>query len=319
VGIARVVQEGRRRNVKAIETPWPVRSYADDQGREFRYVLARHPRASGLVVHFSAFFGDWGDARPYRAQFGGYFHRLKMLGLEAAHNWLFLCDAYGAAKNGTYYTGERGDFFVERAMQHIISSTVAELRVTPESTVMAGSSMGATAALKFGLLLPSRGIVAVAPHIDLDVCAERQNRWREVAFICPDGDPVSTSNRPLTRQVSLLVQTWETARPLPRLFVQSCKDDAGVHEEQVLPLVHRWRERGGVVDLDERLSGGHTSHWATKALLMDAFDRILLDEPIPLHAYQTDPAFAERPTRPPLSHKVRRFASLTRKRFRGGH
>ena len=58
-------------------------------------------------MHFSAFFGKWGDAKPYRDRFRGYFHRLKMLGTDPAHDWLFLCDAYGAHDNGTYYTARR--------------------------------------------------------------------------------------------------------------------------------------------------------------------------------------------------------------------
>ena len=35
-------------------------------------------------------------------------------------NWLFLCDSHGVNGNGTYYLGERGDRYVERAMHAVI-------------------------------------------------------------------------------------------------------------------------------------------------------------------------------------------------------
>ena len=57
-----------------------VREHQDDEGRIFRYVAVKHPGARGLVVHFSAFFGEWGDAPQHRKIFQGHFHRLRMLG-----------------------------------------------------------------------------------------------------------------------------------------------------------------------------------------------------------------------------------------------
>ena len=173
----------------------PVRTYTDPDGRPFDYVHLTHEGSHGLGVHFSAFFGKWGDAKPYRDRFRGYFHRLKMLGTDPAHDWLFLCDAYGAHDNGTYYTGEKGDFYVERAMLAILEQVTTEHGYEPADTVMLGSSMGATAALKFGLMLDSAGILAVSPHIDLDVCALRQDRQDEVGFIVPSGD-VGRSRQP---------------------------------------------------------------------------------------------------------------------------
>jgi hypothetical protein len=152
-----------------------------------------------------------------------------MLGSCTSHNWLFLCDQYGAFDNGTYYTGERGDFFVERATRHIIEKHIAKFDYSPDRTVLVGSSMGATAAIKFGLEMGVAGIVAVSPHIDLDIGAARQNRMREVAFICPDGAPLAEHNHQYTRQIRGCMER-ETVRPLPRLFVQSCADDEGVHD-----------------------------------------------------------------------------------------
>lgn len=295
----------------------PVAIHVDGDGREFGFVHVRHPGATGLAVHFSAFFGAWGDARPYRDQFQGYFHRLKMLGGDPSRNWLFLCDAHGAFDNGTYYTGRAGDLFVERAMTAIIEAHRDEFGYRGQPLVTLGSSMGATAALKFGLDLDADGIVAICPHVDLDVCAARQDRMAEVAWICPDGDPLAPHNHRYTRQIRERLEARPPDRPLPRLFVQSCEDDAGVHDEQVVPLVGRWRARGGDVTTDFRPSGGHTSDWATRAVLLDAVACLAEDRPVDVVRYRDDPAFAGRLVRPPMSHRLRRAASLARKRVLG--
>ncbi|MBV9413192.1 MAG: Two component regulator three Y domain-containing protein [Acidimicrobiia bacterium] len=291
-----------------------IATFKDDAGRTFNYVPLRYA-AADLAIHFSAFFGEWGDAKPYRDTFQGYYHRLKMLGGESAHDWLFMCDQYGAEGNGTYYTGEKGEFFVERATLAIIRQTMGEWDHPPERTVLLGSSMGATAALKFGLMLGVRGIVIVSPHIDLDISAARQNRERHVAFLVPDGDTQSPNNYRYTRQVRNLLRDHPTGTPLPRLFVQACRDDQGVYDEQVLPLIEEWRAKGGKVWLDTRPVGGHTSDWATKAILLDATDALLHDRDIDVGRYQADPAFLGALVTPPLSHRLRRRASLLRKRL----
>lgn len=272
-----------------------VRVHRDEKDRAFRYVHVRHPGARGLIVHFSAFFGEWGEARRHRKVFAGHFHRLRMLGDVVDHDWLFVCDEYGADHNGTYYTGEAGDMFVERAMLDLISSVAADSGVSTSSMVTMGSSMGATAALKFGLLLGVRGIVAISPHVDLDICAVRQGRWRHVAYICPDGDPVSPQNHVYTRQVRRLVADPPTT-PLPRLFVQACRDDDGVFTEQVEPLCAAWVQARGSVTLDARRRGGHTSDHATRPLLLDASARLIDGRPIDVRRYQRDRAFRGRST-----------------------
>jgi pimeloyl-ACP methyl ester carboxylesterase len=293
-----------------------IETHTDAAGRAYNYVPVPHGTPD-LAIHFSAFFGEWGDAKPYREIFQGYYHRLKMLGGEPEHDWLFLCDQYGAERNGTYYTGEKGDFFVERAMVEIIDKTSRRFGHDPDRTVLLGSSMGATAALKFGLMLGVRGIVAIAPHIDLDICAARQNREPHVAFIVPDGDTQAEHNHRYTRQVRKLLAAHDPSVPLPDLFVQSTEDDEGVFHEQVVPLVEQWRAKGGRASLDVRHEGGHTSDWATKPLLLDVVARLQAGEEIDVERYQRDPQFAGALVVPPLALRLRRMASLARKRLLG--
>jgi hypothetical protein len=260
--------------------------YTDSQGREFHYIFVDHGNDQ-LGVHFSAFFGDWGDHPKYRQTFGGYFHRLKILSSDTSLDWLFLCDAYGADDNGTYYIGKYNDQFVELAVLEILKIIGFGSRYSADQSVMIGSSMGATAALKFGLLLQSKGIVAISPHIDLDICAKLQGRERHVAWILDFGDTQSPVNYPLTRQVrGLLHGNILNNLVVPNLFIQSCRDDQGVHFEQVVPLVQDWEKTSSKVWFDDRRSGGHTSEFATRAVLLDSAHKLLSDQALSVLKYK---------------------------------
>jgi len=230
------------------------------EGRRYTYVL--YPGTGGaLAVHFSAFFGEWGERRAYRAQYSGHFHRLRMFWPLVEHSFLFVCDTFGADRNGTYYKGENGDFFVERAIGEILDRTHDRLGIPADRTVTLGSSMGATGALRFALERGYAGAIAVSPHIDLDLSALHQGRQRHVAAIVGRDDVQSPELFSVTREIRALAESVPTTT---RIVLQSMCDDHGVYEEQVLPFVAQWRERGGHVLLDERAVGGHTSEYAPR-------------------------------------------------------
>lgn len=259
------------RALRAFDREWVLSACgrtAEIEGRCYPYVLLPGT-GDTLCVHYSAFFGEWGDRREHRAQFAGWFHRLRMFWPLASHHFLFLCDTHGADHNGTYYKGEEGDFFVERAMDEIQAGIAAELGIKPSSTVTLGSSMGATAALRFALRHGYSGAVAVSPHIALDISALRQGRLRHVAAIFGRDDVDAEELRPVTREIARLA---EHVRPLPRLVIQSMLDDAGVHDEQVLPLVEAWLAGGGAVLTDFHATGGHTSDNATPDFFLSAIE-----------------------------------------------
>lgn len=235
------------------------------EGRPYTYVL--YPGTGpALGIHFSAFFGEWGERRENRPQFQGHFHRMRMFWPLPEHSFLFLCDTFGADRNGTYYKGEDNDFFVERAMEQIIASVQEELAVPAAGTVAIGSSMGATAALRFALRHGYAGAIGVSPHLDLDLAARFQGRRPHVAAIVGREDVEDPELFAVTREIRALAAT---VAPAPRVVLQSMCDDDGVHAEQVLPFVAQWRARGGVVDLDERATGGHTSEYATAEWFAD--------------------------------------------------
>jgi pimeloyl-ACP methyl ester carboxylesterase len=237
------------------------------EGRLYNYVF--YPGTGpAFCVHFSAFFDAVGERRRYR-EFRGYFHRLRMFWPLAQYSFLFLVDTFGAEGNGCYYKGINGDFFVERAMDVIIGRVRGTLGARAEQTVALGSSMGATAALRFALRHNLAGVVAVSPHIDLDISALRQGRLPHVAAILGDTDVAAVRHRPITREIRELASTVQR---LPRLAIQSMLDDHGVHEEQVVPLVELWRSRGGDIWADYHPSGGHTSDHATHGYFAEAID-----------------------------------------------
>ncbi len=63
--------------------------------------------------------------------------------------------------------------------------------------------------------------------------------------------------------------------------------------------------------------GGHTSDYATRGLLLHVTSAILAGEPVDLERLRTDPGLAGALVTPPLSHRIRRRASLARKRIIG--
>ena len=170
------------------------------EDRLYNYVL--YPGDSDvLCVHYSAFFGEWGERRRARALYQGYFHRMRMFWPLTGYRFLFLCDTFGADQNGTYYKGEDGDWFVERAMNQILDEVQEREDVPADKVVMMGSSMGATAAVRFALDRQAAGAIAVSPHFDLDLCARHQGRARHVAAILGSQDVEDPRHFPVTREI----------------------------------------------------------------------------------------------------------------------
>lgn len=264
--------------------------FVDDLGHAFSYIHIDNG-TQRLGVHFSAFFGERGEHPKYRTTFGGYFHRLKMLSQDQSRDWLFLCDPYGLESNGTYYVGSVGDPFVEQAMRQIIETVGVGSRYAVGNVITIGSSMGSTGAIKFGIEFGVKGIVAIAPHVDLDVCARLTGRYEHVRWILNGADPYDHEFYPTTRRIRDLIHH---NAELPDLFVQSSINDPGVYKEQVLPLIIDWRRNGGQATLDRRLSGGHTSRFATQELLLDVVARLERGSKPPVLLYQALPRFRPR-------------------------
>ena len=118
--------------------------------------------------------------------------------------------------------------------------------------VTVGSSMGATGALVIGLRLGAAGIVAISPHIDLDVAATECGRWEEVACIAPDADPDRDDQRPAHPPCAGTCVRGRCGRSTRALRAVGCADDTGVYRgrscrspDRCLAREDRWCCRDG--------------------------------------------------------------------------
>lgn len=245
-------------------------TFVDNSNRVFNYSTIDN-KSNKLIILFTAFFGDWGERAEYREHFQGYFHRYKMFNNVHDYNYLFLCDQYGHDNNGTYYTGYKGDFFVERAIDLIIDKVVHEFSISKENIITLGSSMGGYAALKFAIQKKMMGAIAIHPHIYLDISAKFQNREDHVKYTLPDGDTQSQYNYSYTRKISRLINN-EYFHPLPRIFIHSCQDDYGVYNEQVIPFLNEFKALGGQFEFSSLQKGGHGDMSIGKDALLYIFN-----------------------------------------------
>lgn len=90
-----------------------------------------------------------------------YVRTLKNMDLDQ----LFILDDYGFDGRGIYYLGKDMDFFVERAVSHLINRIASCHNY--RKMIFAGSSKGGYGALNFGLLFPGSSIIAGAPQYHL--------------------------------------------------------------------------------------------------------------------------------------------------------
>ncbi len=121
------------------------------QGR-LKYVLEKQTGSKILVVVFSGFAGKGGARYNYMETL----QNMKV-------NRLFILDDYGyRQKQGTYYLGEKGDFYVEKMVLALIPQVMEQLNAS--YLVTAGSSKGGSCAIYFGLKLKARAIIAGVPQ-----------------------------------------------------------------------------------------------------------------------------------------------------------
>ena len=105
-------------------TPPPLnadfRRFTDPEGQEFRLRRSHPPRGRRLGRPLQRLLRQMGGSPPLPRPVPGLFPPTAHAGSDYRRQWLFLCDAHGAFDNGTYYSGEHGDPFVERAVIAIV-------------------------------------------------------------------------------------------------------------------------------------------------------------------------------------------------------
>lgn len=108
-------------------------------------------KSKTLIVSFSGFGGE-GPAR---------YNYVNTLQETDAHR-LFILDDFGYKKQGSYYLGENGDWFLPEMVCDLIRKIKTENRI--DHLVMIGSSKGGTAALFYGVELEAEACIIGAPQ-----------------------------------------------------------------------------------------------------------------------------------------------------------
>ena len=184
------------------------------------------------------------------------YHGFKAASTFEDYSFTLIRDDSGLTGDGTYYFGKANNPYIEEAIAELISFIQQQIQESSPNTpfIGVGSSMGAYAAAKFGVMKNFNSVLAMVPHFDISAAVKYCGRKNWIDWAC-DGASTEEIDHYLSRIQDVVTSQTGT---LPRLFVQSAKDDVGVHSEQVLPFVSLYESKGGIVDCDFRTAGGHS-------------------------------------------------------------
>ena len=184
------------------------------------------------------------------------FHGFRAANTFEEFDFTLLRDNSGPTSDGTYYFGKANNPFIENAISEFIAIRIAQIRESKPGVkiIGIGSSMGAYGATKFGIIHQFDSVVALVPHFDLNAARAYCGRKMWIDWAGEGG----TEEEQLfyLNRLQLLVTEYESR--LPPVFCQSAKDDAGVHEEQVIPFSKLYKNSGGIFFEDFRKDGGHS-------------------------------------------------------------
>lgn len=116
-----------------------------------RYLLQTNRLSDTLVVCFSG-FGNGGVAKY------NYINTLKSVNV----NKLFILDNFGYKRQGSYYLGEKGDWFLPNMIIALIKKVQTEKNI--KHVVMVGSSKGGSAALFYSIKMEAEACIIGAPQ-----------------------------------------------------------------------------------------------------------------------------------------------------------
>lgn len=116
-----------------------------------KYLFLKKKSSDTLIISFSGFAGG-GPARY------NYMNTLKTVNA----NQLFILDDFGYKKQGSYYLGENGDWFLPDMIESLIKTIKAKNNI--KQVVMIGSSKGGSAALYYSIKMQADACVIGAPQ-----------------------------------------------------------------------------------------------------------------------------------------------------------
>lgn len=119
--------------------------------KSLKYLFYKKKSSNILIISFSGFSG--GSPARYN-----YIKTIKNINC----NQLFILDDFGYQKQGSYYLGENGNWFLPEMIEELIKKIQDENNI--KKTVMIGSSKGGSAALLYSIKLQADACIIGAPQ-----------------------------------------------------------------------------------------------------------------------------------------------------------
>lgn len=227
------------------------------EGHRLRYYF-QPGDSEWLIVSFSSFPGKWRRAR--------YNYVRTLSGYRA--NRLFILDNFGARKKGSYYLGQNGDFFIERAVVGLIEETARKCGA--KKRIFLGSSKGGTSAVYFGMKYGCDVIVAGAPQYYIGNYLLFPKHLRYLRYIMGDASKESAE------RLNVIVPDAIRNVTGPRRVYLHYSDREHTYAEHIADMIRDLRRQPGVTLFQDRCD--YTDHGAVGKYFPAYIRKVLLRE-----------------------------------------
>lgn len=200
---------------------------------ELKYLFFRNKKSNRLLIIFSGF--------PRQDQKSVYNYVLKFRKVNC--NKLYILDDFGFNKRGSYYLGEKNDFFVEDAVQKLIEEKRKLCNINKEDIITAGTSKGGFASLYFSIKYKYGYAFAGSPQIKVgDYLMNVDSKILKVIMGNEDIKNIEYLNE-------LIFNLINKQKKLPRLFLHVGKKEHH-YDNHMLPLIKFLEKKGFDYELD---------------------------------------------------------------------
>lgn len=133
-----------------------MRQVTDAAGRVLRYRLAKATQGAETAP-LLVFFHGWNSAENYDGSWA----------VDPAWHVLAPMDRFGLNRQGCWWLGEKGDYFMFGLIRQMVEATMAELGGGERPLFVSGNSMGGFGAIIHGTSLKARAVYANVPQVRL--------------------------------------------------------------------------------------------------------------------------------------------------------
>ena len=192
----------------------------DNSECQLKYLFFQNRKSNKLLVVFSGF--------PAKDKLPVYNYVLKFNSLNSKK--LYILDNFGSDNRGSYYLGEKGNFFIDRAVTQLIEKICIDNKIKKEDVITAGTSKGGFAALYFSLKNDYGASIVGEPQILLGNYLSASNHKPIYEYIIGE---VNCEN---TKKLNSLLFNLITNETKTRLYIH-CGKDGYHHVNHIKPFV----------------------------------------------------------------------------------